>query len=242
MVGVILLAWIVNALLLFAAGRFTGSSCSPVRILLGSLLGALVTGLSILPGNTFLHTHFSRGVLLLLICTVSYGLHRKLLWQFGLFVLLHFSIGGLAAQTMTPVRMTLGALGISLACVLTRDTKRLIPVELTYGQRHLKLTALYDTGNTLVDPLTGEGVLILDAPSAQKLTGLTLQQINTPIESLGALPGLRLIPYHTVGNTGFLLALRLQQVRVQKRQGSTVVAFAPQTFGRDYQVLTGGRI
>ena len=90
--------------------------------------------------------------------------------------------------------------------------------------------------------MTGQGVLILDAPSAQHLTGLTLQQLNAPVESLGILPGLRLIPYHTVGNSGFLLALRLARVRIGKKEESIVVAFAPQTFGKDYQALTGGRV
>ena len=240
MLVVMLLALLVNTLLLFAVGRFLRSQCRVFRILLGALLGAVMTGLSVLPNMPYLHTHLGRGILLFLMCAVAFGFRRKLLWEFGLFALLHFSVGGLSAQTEEPLRMALGAGGIGLACLLTREKKHLVPIELTYGQTHLKLTALYDTGNTLVDPVTGQGVLILDAPSAQTLTGLTPQQLNTPVESLGTLPGLRLIPYHTVGNSGFLLALRLPAVKIENRQESIVVAFAPQRFGKDYQALTGG--
>lgn len=242
MLGVMLLAWLVNTLLLSAVSRFLGRSAAVLRILLGAFLGAVGVGLSLLPGMFFLHTHLGRGGLLFLMCLAAFGVHRKLLWEFGLFALLHFSVGGLTAQTAEPVRMVLGTAGISLACWLTREKKQLIPVELTWGQIHMHLTALYDTGNTLLDPVSGEGVLILDAPSAQKLTGLTPQQLSTPVESMEAVPGLRLIPYHTVGNSGFLLALRMADVKIGNRQESVVVAFSPENFGKDYQALTGGNV
>ena len=242
LVGVILLAWLVNVLLLGAVAQFTKSSCAVARILLGGLLGAAVTSMSLLPNAAYLHTHLARACILLLMCVAAFGLHRKLIWQFGLFALLHFSVGGLTAQTSDPIRVVLGALGLSLACLLTREKKQLVPIELSYGENHLKVTALYDTGNTLVDPITGQGVMILDAPSAQKLTGLTLEQLNTPVESLGVLPGLRLIPYHTVGNSGFLLALRLANAKIENRMENITVAFSVQSFGKNYQALTGGRV
>ena len=189
MTGVLLVAWLVNFLLLWAVGKFTKTNLRPIKALTAALLGALAIGVSLLPGVTFLHSHRSRGLLLLLMSVVAFGFHRKVIWQFGLFALLHFSVGGLTAQTTEPLRMMLGTAGISLVCLLTREKKRLIPVELSYGQTHLCLTALYDTGNTLLDPVTGQGVLILDARSAQKLTGLTSRQLNTPVESLKDLPG-----------------------------------------------------
>ena len=242
MTGVLLVAWLVNFLLLWAVGKFTKTNLRPIKALTAALLGALAIGVSLLPGVTFLHSHWSCGLLLLLMSVVAFGFHRKVVWQFGLFALLHFSVGGLTAQTTEPLRMMLGTAGISLVCLLTREKKRLIPVELSYGQTHLCLTALYDTGNTLLDPVTGQGVLILDARSAQKLTGLTSHQLKTPVESLKDLPGLRLIPYHTIGNNGFLLALKLPQVKIGNRQESIVVAFAPQSFGNEYQALTGGSV
>lgn len=242
MLGVMLLAWLVNFLLLWAVGEFAEANQRLFKVSLAALMGAVAVGMSLLPGITFLHSHLSRGLLLLGMCVAAFGVQRKLIWQFGLFALLHFSVGGLTAQTTEPLRMMLGAIGISLVCLLTRQKKHMVPVELSYGQTCLQVTALYDTGNTLLDPVTGQGVLILDAPSTQALTGLTQQQLNTPVESLEALPGLRLIPYHTVGNNGFLLALKLPQVKLGNRQGNMVVAFSPQSFGKDYQALTGGSV
>jgi len=59
------------------------------------------------------------------------------------------------------------------------------------------------------------------------------------------MPGLRLIPYHSVGQgEGMLLAKRFEQVTVGKRTRSALVAFAPEGLGRGdvYQALTGGVI
>ena len=242
MLVVILLAWLVNGLLLYAVSRFLSLGTGSLRVLLGALLGAMGIGFSLLPGVSVFHTHLARGLLLFVMCLTAFGISRKLPGAFGLFALLHFSVGGITAQTMEPLRVVFGTVGISLACWLAREKNRFVPVELTYRQTHMKLTALYDTGNTLLDPVTGEGVLILDAACAQQLTGLTSRQLSTPVESLQALPGLRLIPYHTVGNSGFLLALRLTDVTIGKRQGSVVVAFAPECFGKNYQALTGGSV
>lgn len=242
MAGVLLVAWLVNFLLLWAVGKFTKTNLQPIKALTAALLGALAIGVSLLPGVTFLYSHWSRALLLLLMSVVAFGFHRKVVWQFGLFALLHFSVGGLTAQTTEPLRMMLGTVGISLVCLLTREKNRLIPVELSYGQTHLCITALYDTGNTLLDPVTGQGVLILDASTSQTLTGLSPKQLANPVEFIGEIPGLRLIPYHTIGNNGFLLALKLPQVKIGNRQESIVVAFAPQSFGKDYQALTGGSV
>ena len=138
--------------------------------------------------------------------------------------------------------MLLGAAGIGFACTAVGRNRNLVPVELTYGSKTLRIKALRDTGNTLRDPITGKQVLIVGSDVAQKLTGLTVSMLNDPVGSVQALPGLRLIPYQTVGNTGFLLALKLNDVRIGDRQGSALIAFSPCLLGKHYQALTGGTI
>ena len=116
-------------------------------------------------------------------------------------------------------------------------------MELNYGDQKVKLTALQDTGNTLRDPVTGNSVLVVAGTVAQRLLGLTESQLRNPVESVGTVPGLRLISYRAVGQPGgMLLALRLPQVKIGKWQGSSLVAFAPDGLSVDgsYQALTGG--
>ena len=107
------------------------------------------------------------------------------------------------------------------------------------------MTALRDTGNTLKDPVTGADVLVVAQQVAEQITGLNSQQLSNPVESIGVIPGLRLIPYRTVGQSGgMLLALRIQKVKIGKQWGSRLVAFAPNGLCADgrYQALTGGNI
>ena len=69
--------------------------------------------------------------------------------------------------------------------------------------------------------------------------------MKKPIESIGVIPGLRLVPYRTVGNdSGMLLALRIPKVKIGTWQGSSLVAFAPEGLqpGEEYQALIGGHI
>ena len=118
-------------------------------------------------------------------------------------------------------------------------------VELSWGGKRERLLALRDTGNTLRDPVTGQSVLIVDAAAAWRLLGLTRQQLQKPVETVaaGEFPGLRLIPYSTVGQSnGMLAALRMENVMIDQWRGSTLVAFASAGLDAEggYRALTGG--
>ena len=74
---------------------------------------------------------------------------------------------------------------------------------------------------------------------------LTAAELRAPLETLGRgkTPGLRLVPYRAVGQpAGMLLAMRFGDVKLGKRQGPALVAFAPDRIGGSdgYQALTGG--
>ena len=78
--------------------------------------------------------------------------------------------------------------------------------------------------------------------ASEKLTGLEREMLRDPVSAMEKLPGLRLIPYKTVGNSGFLLALLITEAKIGNQQGSAIVAFSPQNFGSKYQALTGGSL
>ena len=121
-----------------------------------------------------------------------------------------------------------------------------MPLDITRDGKTLHLTALQDTGNTLRDPVTGEQVLIIGEADCQKLTGLTRQQLEKPLDTLEQAPlgGLRLIPYRDVGRqSGLLLGMRMQNVLLGGRRRPSIVAFAPSSVGgTDYQALAGGTV
>ena len=122
-----------------------------------------------------------------------------------------------------------------------------VNVELSHCDRRLHLIALRDTGNMLRDPVTGEQVWVAGADVGRQLLGLSDYQLSHPLETItsGVIPGLRLIPYHSVGQPGgLMLALRFHNAKIGNSFKSPLVAFAPNVLGRGevYRMLTGGNV
>ena len=244
------LRFLVDVLLLLGANRLCGYPNEPVRCILGAAVSALHSVVCVQPGFGFLGGLWWRSICIMLICWCAYGVSKSALQRAMVFWLLQMALSGISVQFQREniPELVFISIGISLLIpvVFRKVTAgRYVPVELSYGDRQMKITALYDTGNMLTDPVSGQSVLVVDADAAQQLTGLTREQLRKPVESIGSIPGLRLIPYKTIGNgSGFLLGLRLQKVRIGSRSGSRVVAFAPESMGTDgsYQALAGGTI
>jgi stage II sporulation protein GA (sporulation sigma-E factor processing peptidase) len=103
-----------------------------------------------------------------------------------------------------------------------------------------------DTGNTLRDPITGSPVLVAGADVGERL-GFSREILSDPVKALagGQLTGARLIPYRTVGRpTGMLVLIRAEEVRLDGRTVSPLVALAPEEIGGsgNYQALAGGKL
>lgn len=246
--SVVVLDFLVDFLLLLGAARLCGYPVKLYRALAAAAVGGLYAGGCLLPGFYFLGNFLWRAVSMACISMVAYGLSQSALRRGLIFAFLKFALGGvvlgIGKEGVVGILCAAGILCL-LCCFGFRGKiggTTFIPVELAYGDKHLHLTALRDTGNTLRDPVTGREVLVIGADAAGELTGLTQEQLRNPVDTMGTLPGLRLIPYHSVGSGGFLLALRFQNVRIGTWQGSSLVAFAPDGLGREgaYQALTGG--
>ena len=248
---IVLLNFLVDFLLLLGTNRLCGYRQGYGRIALASTLGGIYGGVCLLPGFSFLANTFWRIVSLALISWLAFGFHKSALRRGAVFTILSMALGGVAmgfgSGGFGSILLSCGA--ITAMCLFGFRGRIggaiFVPVELHYGQKFLRITALRDTGNQLTDPLTGSPVLVVEAETAKKLTGLTQEQLSKPSEAVltANLPGLRLIPYHTVGSpNGMLLGLRMQNVKIGKWKGSSLVAFAPDGLSRegDYQALTGG--
>lgn len=249
--GVALINFLVDFLLLIGTNRLCGYPPGWCRAGVGALLGGIYGAACMVGKLFFLGSFLWRCVFLGLIGWIAFGYHRSALRRTVIFALLCMALGGLAQGINGGgvFSVVLSALVICSMCIIGfRDIPgkaRYVPVELAFGEKRLSLIALEDTGNTLRDPITGTPVLVVEANVAQKLTGLTPQQLRSPIKAVEerAFPGLRLIPYRSVGQSnGMLLALRFRDVRIGKWQGSSLVAFAPEELCSDgrYQALTGG--
>ena len=250
---VMMLNFLVDFLLLLGTNRLSGFPAAPGRCALGALFGSIYAGCCLLPGFRFLGNFLWRCVSLCLMAAAAFGLRRDAVKRGGVFLLLSLALGGMALcfTRQNFAALTLGAAGVWLLCRVSFGDgavgREYVPVTLTHGGKTVSFTALRDTGNTLRDPITGEPVLVVSGEVGEALTGLTQRQLSSPLETIAArpLPGLRLIPYHAVGNKGgLLLAMRFPDTIVGKKQRNILVAFAAEGLESTgmYQALTGGAL
>lgn len=250
---VLLINFFVDLLLILAANRFGGYPAQIGRCIGAAVLGGIYGAVCLQPGFLFLGNTLWRFVFLGMMGAIAFGWNRSGLRRCMLFILLSMALGGIV-QGMGERRIASLLLGMAVLGGLCAfgfrgpmACQELVEVELSAQGRKEKLLALRDTGNGLRDPITGQSVLVADAKTAQTLFGLDRQQLRCPVETVaaGIIPGLRLIPYRAVGQSaGMLVAVRMEQVRIGKWQGSTLVAFAPEGLGENhtYRALTGGMI
>lgn len=234
----------IDALLLAGTALLAGRALHPARLLAASALGAAYAGACLLPQLHALAGLPGRLACLGLMAMAAYGPDGK---TGGAFILLTMALGGaaLAAGRGELWQLPVSLLGVQAlgAMAFGAQSRRLLPVQITGRGGTVCLKALRDTGNELRDPVTGEAVLVIGSGEARQLTGLTERQLERPLETMEhmPLPGLRLIPYQAVGaKNGLMLAMRFANVRIGRRGGSRLVAFAPQSFGEEYQALAGG--
>lgn len=248
---VMVLNFLVDYLLLLGTNRLAGFPAGVWRCAAAALLGAVYSGACLLPGFRFLGNILWRVVSLCLMGVMAFGTAVGALKRGGVFLLLSMAMGGIALSLGRGDFLSL--LLCALVCLLLSlvsfggqvGGREYVPLKITYDGRTVSLIALKDTGNTLRDPVTGEQVLIISSEVTSRLTGLTPQQLQHPLEtlSLRPVPGLRLIPYRSVGNAGdFLLAKRFEDVTMEGKKRSALVAFAAEGLGKGeiYQALTGG--
>lgn len=250
---VVLLNFLVDFMLILGTNRLAGYPPGFRRGVIAAALGGIYGGVCMVPGFYFLGNTLWRLVSLTLIAVTAFGWNRSAVQRGAVFVLLSMALGGIASGLGNGSfwMLMLAAGGVWLLCRVSfrgqLGQREYVPVELAWAGRKLSLIALRDTGNTLRDPITGEQVLVAGADVGMELVGLTEDQLRHPIETLasGAVPGLRLIPYHAVGQPGGMLpALRFEGAKIGNTYGDPLVAFAPEVLARGevYRMLTGGAV
>lgn len=198
----------MNLCLLELANCILHHTASGKRVLLGSLCGALFSVVPfLLPGKLVMT--FTFGLLLDMICMsaivfkisewMAYLRVLEVLSALTLIigaVLLYF-VNRISSEWQLPLATVLMVCGL---CFLT--VRRLVIKEkktyeckviLQNGQTKVKINALIDTGNSLVEPVSGAPVAVLD-----KRVFESLFQGNNP-------RGFRVIPYHSIDKKAGLL-------------------------------------
>lgn len=273
-----LLNALVDYLLLLAAARLAGEPLRRGRFALGAALGGLYAVAIFLPGLTFLSHPLCRLASAALMLTAAYGGSRRLLRQGVLFAALTCAFGGgvVAIGLLGGTGLSLGkgvfysALDLKVVLlsaavcygVLTLVFQRLgrhsaasgelVRARLRLGERHVELTALVDTGNTLTDPASGRPVMVAEG---ERLSALFPREhrpehadLSDPVDGMARLgtgewkARFRLLPYRSVGvDRGLLLAVKAELELDGQGRGPMLVALSPNPVsdGGGYQALIG---
>ncbi len=247
-----LLNFLVDLLLIMGTNRLSGHALGCKRAVPAAVLGGIYAGACVLPGFGFLGGFLWRVVSLGLMSVIAFGYSQSGLRRGVLFVFLSMALGGIALGLGGGGfwSLVLAASGVCFLCLVgfrgRAGAQRYVPISICYGGRTLGLTALWDTGNTLRDPVSGDPVLVVEAAIAEKLLPLSPEQLAHPVETMASvkMPGLRLIPYSAVGQSaGLLLGIRPDRVEVEGKEMEYIIAFAPQSLGHgQYQALAGGAL
>ena len=238
---VMLLSFSVYFLLLMGAGKLCGFTPGVKNTIAAAAAGSFYSGICLLPMADWIFAEPIRLAVLFLIAFLSIGLQFQTIAAFVLTTIVLDGITG-GMENCGVWSMVIAGACVLLLCVFPRnENKDYIKMELHHNGKTMRILAFRDTGNTLRDPVTGETVLVVSPEVAETLVGLNRSQIADPIGSVTMVPGLRLVPYRTVGkNHGLMLAIRLKDVRVGNRSQSRIVAFAPDGFcSSKFQALTG---
>ena len=263
---------IVDYLLLLCSARISGEPLCRRRFAVGAGIGGIYAVALFLPGMEWLYHPICRLSAAVLMVLIAFYQSSRLLRQSVIFFALSFALcGGVFAVTAisekelyltagvyyTPVDfkiLLVSAAGCYLVLSLIfqrlyrHSGGELERVTLFFQGKRADLIALIDTGNTLTDPITGKGVLVVDGQYLEDLFIMTIADYLEPLEGVKRLNGIypgrfRLVPYRAVGvDRGLLLAARLDEMRIGDRVERDVLAAAsptPVSDGGNYQALAG---
>ena len=265
----------VNFLLLTLGARLCGYPARRVRCLLGALLGGVYAVVTLFPEFYFLRTVPIQFAVFVMMCGLSYGLRRLAVRAAAVAFLCSAALAGVAFLVTdvlhigvvtvcgavyypleTKILLLLAggfylAAALLAANVLRHGSGEIYRLSLFGGAHTIHVNALYDTGATLTDPISGYPVVILDGSRAADLLNLPIGR-DAFFDPAGLLPMLakkcpqdafRLVPYHAVGvEDGMLLAAVCNAKIGKGRKRKLLAAFSPTPVsdGGGYEALIGG--
>ena len=257
---------VLDYLLLLAAAALVRHPLRRGRFALAAALGGIYAAAAAVPPLRFLAGLLPALGVSLGMSLIAYGPPPGLWRCWGCFLALSaafagtvYALGALTGQRGVPFftaspRLLLLSFGGCCAAVrffaprfLRAREREILPVAVRLGERTVTLSALRDTGNQLLDPLSGAEVMISDpeAPSPLFPEGALSALPEDAAERfrrLSALPELRerlrLVPYTALGTErGLLLCFRPDSVVAGGRERASLVGLSPAPLRGDYNAI-----
>lgn len=215
---------LTGSLLIAASIRIQRKKLSPVRVLAGSTVNAVIVTMLVCLGMP--EWYFTG---MLLAGVILFAGRKREEWFSGLFFLLLVTVcfSGILEMLIGLFGFPLIA-GTVVSVLLLDVTGRfllkqkvlqdsLVMVRLQWEERSEILCGMIDTGNQLEEPLTRRPVSIIEASLAKRLLGDAWEERR----------GFYLIPYHSIGaERGWMRGVTIDEMTV-KVSGNTAVIKRP---------------
>lgn len=251
--------FILDLALLIAVKRF-GNFPGPLwRVFLAAAFGAMIGVISLSARWMVLRTIFGKVIVSFLIVSLAFPAKgSRLITAFIYFYLIGFAMaGGVMALTWLVhdtswqnSQLPYTALGLGAALLLAlafsywgasyvkKNLRRSVmtePLEIVLGGRKTSLPALMDTGNELLDPVTGRPVIIVEYHAVEEILPKDFRQawlhwghsdvtkIFTMAEEKNFGLSLRLVPFSSIGKrNGMLLGFCPQCIILPQRKHAVI--------------------
>ncbi|MFZ5352669.1 MAG: sigma-E processing peptidase SpoIIGA [Bacillota bacterium] len=246
----------MNYIILWSCNRFLKTGCSKLKLFAASLAGAVYALLSCFPDFHYLNTLFMKLMLSLLLVIIAFtpdnlkdfakftGVFYLISFIFGgaAFGLYYFisgfssTVNGISYISQFPVKLLLLAIVIAYLTVrycwdyiqyrVKREriiTKLLVLLD----GRAASLSALVDTGNSLVDPITKSPVVVAEYNAIKELLPVEVRRLfeensennlhvlSSIMESSDLVTRFRVIPFRSLGReNGMLIGFKPDEVYI----------------------------
>ncbi len=244
------LNFIVDYLILIVTARICGIFMRRKRYGFSAAFGAAYAVFSVLPDTAFLSAFPVKILAGVLMSLIAFRGETKLMRCTFVFFAVSALFGGaiwavsMQSDGRLHVPLSFGTLILSfiviyalMSLVFRRSVKgrdnRISRMRITHFGKSVEVSALRDSGNTLFDPISGAGAVIISPTTAGEFFGAA--DWSKPTEAVTHNTGMRLIPYNAVGvESGLLAAFRPDELRLDdKPRDDLIVAVSPVEIGGD---------
>lgn len=215
--------------LLYILGKTLHLKMRPLKLFFGACLGAAAALVQFIYGIRL------TAVSIIFMYFTAYGIKTKgLLQNIVVFSVIQITSGFISAAICSifadgiikngiayfPADTKIFIISLCTAYPLTlvimrikniKEKKRLHRLRIIKNKKYVDITAIFDSGNMLTEPISGLGVIVADKCVAKELN------INEAVNA-----GIRIIPYKTISGSGVMTAFLADEVIIDNQ--------APQKF------------
>lgn len=253
--------FLINFAILHITRMITRTKPNNKRILMASFLAALYPFVLFLPSIKFLTNFFMKVIISVIIVKIAFNsksIEQYLKQIFGFF-LVSFIFAGASIGTyyflqnysnfsikINDFSVRYLILGIALGGVLIKNVfdyyyekatreRELYEVTLYFNNKSISLTALLDTGNSLIEPLNKKPVFVVEYEIIRDLIPHELQkvfdnneeenlfQIQNVLENYKGENIIRIIPFRSIGSKmGILLGFKPDYIEIIKNSTNII--------------------